>query len=540
MPRWRRAKSCGTPAPGRSGRAGRTRRAQTCAALLFVVMLGVITACSAGPSTRPVIAVRGENGNVASSAPPPSGRQPVPPLENYRNTGLAWSSCTDATKLRMGDTAPAGDQKYECARLPVILDSPSRPGRGNLGLALLRVGTGGTPLVVVNDPDGEPGTLRAARLAASLPAEFLSTFTLIGLDRRGTGKSDGVQCVPDAARTAILESDPGGAKQDDLLEAVGAASQECVLDLENRLTALDSWRTAADLERLRDTLGVSRLNAIGIGDGSRVLTVYASRYPDRIGRMVFDGVPDPTLDAIAAAESRAAAAEQAFDAFASDCAIQNCPLGKDPKQELTVLITRLRTTPVRGPDLNLTPGTALRAVLLGLSDRQRWPALTSALVKAKAGDASGLTSLIAPLVTQRGDNPPLLDGGLVTTCNDQMMRIPPERVAGLAEDWKGKHPFFGAMFARNLLLCGPWPVPQQTKVGPVKSAPPVLVLSTAADPVTPQPGTERAAQQLPAGVVVGWQGAGHGALPQSSCATAAAQKFLIQGETPSGGTVCPP
>jgi predicted esterase len=121
-----------------------------------------------------------------------------------------------------------------------------------------------------------------------------------------------------------------------------------------------------------------------------------------------------------------------------------------------------------------------------------------------------------------------------------MMRIPPERVAGLAEDWKGKHPFFGAMFARNLLLCGPWPVPQQTKVGPVKSAPPVLVLSTAADPVTPQPGTERAAQQLPAGVVVGWQGAGHGALPQSSCATAAAQKFLIQGETPSGGTVCPP
>ncbi|GAA3458788.1 alpha/beta hydrolase [Saccharothrix longispora] len=505
----------------------------------MLVALSALAACSAGPSTRPVIAVHGDGGDQ----PPvvvPSGPREVPPLAEGDEVGLSWSGCTDSILDRMGDTAPAGNREYECAQLTVRLDAPSRPGRGSLGLGLLRVGTGGSPLVVVGDADGEPGSLKAARLAASLPADVLSTFTLIGVDRRGTGQSDGVQCVPDVARAGIVESDPAEETQDDLLEAVGRASQECVLDLENRLPAVDSWRASADLEQLREALGVPHLNAIGVGDGSKVLTLYASRFPDRIGRMVFDGAPDPTLDVQGVTEARAVAAEAAFAAFQADCAVRGCPLGAAATDRFKALLGTLRTAPIRGEDVDLTPGTATVAVLAGLADRPRWPALADALVAAEGGDGTKLTSFVEPLLLDSDDNPPWLDAGIVTGCNDTTTRIPPERVAGLTEDWRGKHPLFGAYFARKLLTCGPFPVPQPATVPKLVGAPPIVVLTSAADPVTPAAGGERAAQALPAGVLIGWQGAGHGALGNSSCATTAARDFLVDAKVPTSGTVCPP
>ncbi|GAA1291066.1 alpha/beta fold hydrolase [Saccharothrix xinjiangensis] len=506
---------------------------------LILVGLTALAACSAGPSTRPVIAVRGDGGQT-SQAVVPDGPREVPPLANYDREAQAWSPCTDSTRDRMGGTAPAGGQEYECARLTVRLDLPSRPGRGSLTMALLRVGTGGSPLVVVGDAEGEPGTLKAARLAAALPAQVLSTYTLIGVDRRGTGRSDGVQCVPDSSREAIVEADPGEPGSEDLQDALTRASQECVIDLENRLPAVDSWRASSDLEQLREALGVPHLNAIGVGDGSKVLGLYASRYPDRIGRVVFDGAPDPTLDAQGVAEARAVAAGEAFAAFGRDCALRGCPLGSGAEDRFAALLESLRDEPLRGSDVDVTPGTATAAVLAGLADRSRWPALADALVAAEGGDGSALSAFVEPLLLDQDDSPPWLDAGIITSCNDTTTRIPPERVNSLADDWRGKHPLFGAYFARKLLTCGPFPVPQKVDVPKLTGAPPVLVLTTAADPVTPAAGAERAAQALPAGIVVGWQGSGHGALGQSACATAAAQEFLVNAVVPTSGTVCPP
>jgi len=70
--------------------------------------------------------------------------------------------------------------------------------------------------------------------------------------------------------------------------------------------------------------------------------------------------------------------------------------------------------------------------------------------------------------------------------------------------------------------------------------PPLVVVSTSADPVTPEAGTNRAAQQLPSAVLISWQGAGHGALQNSTCAFSAAQSFLTDGKVPAAGTACPP
>ncbi|KJK44421.1 alpha/beta hydrolase [Lentzea aerocolonigenes] len=507
-------------------------------AALALLAVSVLTACSAGYSSRPVIAVKGE-GNQPVDQSTLAGPQPVPPLGEYKQDSLGWSSCNEQMKDRLGADAPKGDQTYECSRMTVVLDPPGRPGRGTLGIALMRVGTGKSALVVVNDPGGEPGTLKAARLAASLPKDILSTYTIIGMDRRGTGRSDGMSCVPPATRAQLVEYDPAEPEQSNLVVAAGEAAQECVLDLEGRLTAFDSWRAASDLERLRDYLGTDRLNAVGLGEGSRVLTTYAQRFPTRIGRMVLDGAPDPTLDEVGVLESRAVAAEATLDAFATDCKTRGCALA-NPREDVQALLTQLRNGRVRGEYVDLTPGSALNAILSGLADRSRWPQLADAIVKARTGDGSGLFPLLDPLVNDLDENPPRLDAGLVIGCNDTSTRIPPDRVKALAADWQGKYKLFGALFARQLLQCNPFPPPKAEKVDALKSAPPIVVLSTANDVSTPAPGTEHTAQRLPGSALIGWQGSGHGALTLSGCATTAARDYLVDAKVPSNGTVCPP
>ncbi len=507
-------------------------------AALALLAVSVLTACSAGPSTRPVIAVKGEENQPVDQSTL-AGPQPVPPLSEYKKDSLGWSPCNEQMKDRLGTDVPQGDLTYECARMTVVLDPPGRPGRGTLGIGLMRVGTGKSALVVVNDPGGEPGTMKAARLAAALPKDILSTYTIIGMDRRGTGRSDGMSCVPPATRAQLVEYDPAQTEQSSLVVAAGEASQECVLDLEGRLTAFDSWRAAADLERLRDYLGTDRLNAVGVGEGSRVLTTYAQRYPNRIGRMVLDGAPDPALDQVGVLESRATAAEATFEAFSRDCKTRGCALA-DPRGDVQALLSQLRNTRLRGEYVDLTPGSALNAILTGLADRKRWPALADAIAKARGGDGSGLFTLLDPLVNDLDENPPRFDAGLVIGCNDTATRIPPDRVKALTADWQSKHPMFGALLARQLLHCNPFPPPKAEKLDQLKSAPPIVVLSTANDVATPASGTEHTAQRLPGSVLIGWQGSGHGALTLSGCATTAVRDYLIDAKVPSNGTVCPP
>ncbi|GAA3438196.1 alpha/beta fold hydrolase [Kutzneria kofuensis] len=501
--------------------------------VLVPVLMLAAGACAVGPSVRPVIAVN--DGAQTSSAGAPTQAGQLPPLDKPQNSSIAWSDCTSATKLRMPETTTS--LSFQCGRITTPLDAPDQPGVGDVAVAVLKAGDGAIPLVVVNDATGVPGTLYAAELASKLPAPLLKTFSLIGMDRRGTGASDPAQCIPGSARAEIADYDPDSTQLDNLIAAAKRASQECVLELDDRLQALDSWRTAGDLDQLRDALGVPRLNAIGHGEGSRVLTIYADRYGSHTGRLVLDGSPDPILDPPGAAQAGAVGAEATFDAFASSCRSRGCSLGADPKQAVLSLLDKLR----QHPNGDLSVGTAVHAVLMGLADRASWAPLADAISAALRGDENPLAEFAAPLSTVVDGDPPLLDTQLITGCNDMQMRLPPEQISGMVQDWKQKAPLFGGLFAQQLLLCSSWPVPARQLPAPSgHGAPPILVLSTADDPVTPEAGTQRTARQLASGVLVSWEGGGHGALAQSPCATAAVQHFLVDAQVPTDGTACPP
>jgi pimeloyl-ACP methyl ester carboxylesterase len=421
------------------------------------------------------------------------------------------------------------------------LDAPDLPNRGVARIAVLKVGSGPIPLVVVNDVDGDPGTLFAARLAAVAPPALLQRFSLVGVDRRGTGQSMPTQCIPGGVRQELLGQDPGADSVEAVLDGARQAGQQCAIELDNSQTAVDSWRAAGDLENLRVQLGMTKLDALGHGEGSKVLSEYAVRYPTQVGRFVLDGVPDPGADTAATLDAVAAGLQSTVDAFGADCAHRGCSLGGDARGAVTGLVNRLRTAPVTtGDGTEFGPGLAMYAVAAGLAQRARWPELADAITAAIAGDISKLSVFADPLVQDTRQQPSRLDGTIATKCNDSATRLPTDQIGQISQTLRDKFSVFGGLVAQQLAWCSPWPVRREPlPAAGAPGAPPILIASTESDPVTPAQGTQRAADQMPSAVTIAWQGAGHGAFGSSPCVTDAVRGFLVDGQIPGDGTLCP-
>jgi pimeloyl-ACP methyl ester carboxylesterase len=511
-----------------------------------VLLLG---ACAVGPSQRPPVATRVD----ASATPVPApetalpGPAPslLPPLLPAPAAPLGFVDCTAAIRTSMGAAALGGrDLRFGCQAVPVggRGGASSRAEVGVLQVTLGPVPPGGPiPMAVVGEADGPTGAERATKLAATAPPAMLAGTALYGVDLRGTGNSEPVDCITPSTREALVDADPLAADPVSLAplrEAATTAARTCTQVLENALTDYRTGVDAEDLEEVRITLGVDRLHVVAVGDGAGVLATWARRYPASVGRTVLDGVADPTTTFSQRARERAAAAREALTAFASDCTARpDCPLGPDPASVVTGILTNLHAAPLTGADgRRVTDGTVTRALVTGLAEPARWPGLATAIAAAGQGDPAGILGLLAPLEVDGGG----FDAGVLLTCNDTVERPTPDQVATDAERARAADPLFGAYFAHDALLCGSWPVPTEgPEVGPA-AGPPSLVVGTRGDPVTPLAGSERVTTQLGSATLVTWLGAGHGAYPATPCIRDAVGGYLRDGVLPQAGTVCPP
>ena len=506
--------------------------------LLLAALMG--GGCTAGPSDRPAVAVRDAN------LPPQRFQQalpstpPLPPVGDYYRNSLPWRNCTDAISGALGMASP---RPVECSELRVDATA-DRPVFGNsLHLDVTRVGDGPAPLVVIDDASGEPGTVRAARLAQQLPPALLDRFTLIGMSRRGTGASEPLDCIPKTTRNHILGIDADSTQPGQLnsiLEITRVAIETCVQDLGEVLTTISSTGTADDLEQLRVALNAPVLNVISQGEASRAVTEFLRRYPASVGRVVLDGAVDPTLDDVAATEATLVAADAGYTAFAADCVARGCPLGADPRSALLAIATALDQNPLQVGWQLITAGIAYQAVLETVGDPERWSQLSHALAAVRDGDGAELAALVTPILTTDRGLPARFDPALATHCNDTPTRVPPERAHQLASQWQQLSVLFGPLFADRLLLCSAWPVPSPPPGWEDRPLPPVLVVTTTGDPVTPAEGARRTAQSLPSATLVTWQGQAHGALSHSPCITDLVTRFLTDASVPRQGTLCPP
>ncbi len=508
-------------------------RSRTVAVLAAGLAL-VVSGCTVGPSQRPPVAVRGMDAVPAAPATP-APRATLPPLQP-QNPTLRFTDCTAARGAAPG-------LRVECGELIVPVD-PARTQLGGFLLDVVRVGPAGVPLdrpplLLLGDTAVGGSAGHAVTLAASLSPAVLDRFTVIGLDRRGTG-ADLLDCAPPDARAALVDADPAATAEADLaplLEQARAVVQSCTLTPPGAPTAYGSATAAADVEQLRVRLGVPQLSAVGRGDGAGVLAAWARAAPGAVGRLVLDGPPAPTGSEPDGTTARAAAASAALAAFAAGCTATGCPLGPDPRAAVAALVDGLRDRPLAAVDgRRLTAGSAQFALLHGLSEPAGWPALAAALAAAAAGDPGPLLDGLEPVTGPGGT----FAAALATTCNDASVRLSPPEVAGVAEQLRTDHPLVGDRLALGLLACAPWPAVGAPAPVLGEGLPPLLVIGTSGDPRAPLEGSRRTADDLPTAGFLEWQGAGTGAYPRTGCVTRIVDALLVDTVVPETGVICPP
>lgn len=535
--------------PARRGvRAGATAGIGTSVAVgIAVLVVGLLlSGCAVGPSQRPPVATRQTAvGSVPDfptpPAPPPAS--PLPPLLPA-TPAVRFDECTATASRAVGGPAAFGgrDLRLGCATVPVA-GSETTPS-GVVGVLRVTLGPAPpsptVPLAVLSDPTSAGvGTAEAIRLAAGVPETLLSGAAFYGIDVRGSGESEPVDCITPTTRITLDDVDPAAADAAafaPVLRAAQSAARTCSQILEEAVTGYRTAAAAEDLERVRRALGAPRLNVVALGQGAGVVAAWSERFPDGVGRTVLDALPDPTAPTLVRAEQSGEAARAALTAFATDCVARpGCPLGPDPAQAVAGIVLNLRAAPLAGTDGRLVgPGTLVTALVDGLSDPTTWTATATAVAAAGQGNPAPVLGMVD---AQEADGAGF-DLGLMTRCNDSSERLTVDQVVPVAA--RATDPVFGSWFVQQTLACSSWPVPTEPLAAPTQSGAPPLLLASAADPRSPAAGTQRVAAQLDGATLVSWLGTGHGSFPRTACITTAVEGYLVRAALPRVGTVCPP
>ncbi|MFZ2175104.1 MAG: alpha/beta hydrolase [Rhodococcus sp. (in: high G+C Gram-positive bacteria)] len=511
---------------------------------LLALVLVVCSACGAGPSNRPHVAVEREGGGseplvsetVEPDAPPPP--LPVPVNE------LAWTDCTQSTlSVRGLGPGPAG-LILECGTYEAAVDAggtlPGSFAMGAMRARLARTPENVAPLVLTSGSD-RSSTATLAALAAGGLTTLLSAQPVVAVDRRGIESSQKIECLTADMRRAVFDLgqfDPGTGDQIDKVTALGRdATIACTDYLQPQELAFDSTHAADDIEELRQVWNVDSLGILATGNGAAVALGYAAKYPNHVGRLVLDSPRVTTVDAAGVVEQQAAGQEAAFDAFARQCTALNCALGPDPRATVAELVTRARNGALPQISANALL-TAMSSTLAeaGGDQQGRVRTLADALSAARAGDTAAIVTL-----AQRGQATYDSDGQYITRCTDGQQWPAPDRVRELRQEWSERFPLFGPEAAVGLLTCTSWPATTPPAL-PSELEMPVLVLSGVADPVVGNAGvgtvTGTVAGAGATTATLTWHGRGHPAT-HSDCTQKAIVSYVADGTLPPDGSACP-
>ncbi|AXL93601.1 alpha/beta hydrolase [Streptomyces sp. CB09001] len=486
-------------------------------------------------------------------------------LSRFYDQRIKWSACegTDMPK------------DLQCGKVTVPLDY-ARPRGGTLELALARYRATGDSRGSVLLNFGGPGGSGVSELAAG-GKEFMhltNGYDVVSFDPRGVGRSSPVSCGP--ATLKIMEAtdgDGGMGDPEDVLKRLRDAASECAKYSGPVLPHIGTVDAARDMDVMRRALGDDRLNYLGFSYGTRLGAVYAARFPDKVGRMVLDGVDtltEPLAEqGLAGARGQQTALENFLDWCAEDIA---CPLGQDAREardQVERLVASLDADPV--PSAFGEPFTGqdmVGAIGQALYSRELWPSLERALAQLlEDGDTRGLEGFSSGGVTfpvrapvpVRGDGTAGLTDEedvpmdnlpaalMAINCADDPDRPTAAQVTASLDRLRARYedasPVFGRYRLTQVLMCYGRPRGTDYIRDDVKDLDTarMLLVGTRGDPATPYRWTTETADRLgPSAVVLDNRGEGHTGYASSKCVHRKVDDFLLYGSLPPDGSSCGP
>ncbi|MEU7314312.1 alpha/beta hydrolase [Streptomyces sp. NPDC007083] len=441
---------------------------------------------------------------------------------------------------------PPSPERVECGRLSVPLDW-SRPGGPRLSIAVSRVPAAGAPAerrgVLLVNPGGPGGSglPYAVTKRAKLPESVRRSFDVIGFDPRGVGQSTPVGCGPMGGLFDSPGADPvpvGSTAERAYLASLQEMAGDCAARAGTVLPYLSTEQTARDMDAIRAALGEKETNFLGVSYGSYLGAAYASRFPHRTGRMVLDSVVGPwdwyDFDVI---QSRALLRQRnTFFAWAA-AHPDRFGLGGSP-QAVRRAYMRAREGLVARPVDGFGPAEFDRVVYRALGRTERWAGLADGLrTYLRDGNLDGLRP------TAAFDSPAARNyeaANRIVKCADGPAPTPHRIVADIRRT-RGLDPQ-PVLTGMEASVCAYWhhrPA-RRTQLGS-PDAPPLLLVASAHDPVTPIEGAQGLRRLLPGSRLVTLENDySHGVFASrgNACVDEAAAAYLIDGTVPRGDVRC--
>jgi pimeloyl-ACP methyl ester carboxylesterase len=466
--------------------------------------------------------------SAATAEAEPTTNRP-PPLD--------WTACPE-------------DVTVQCATLPVPIDW-ARPRGAKIDLALARrsatdPGARMGSLVVNLGGPGSTGVDDLLTLGDYFSDDLRRRFDIVAFDARGAGRSHPVQCSLE-----VLEQAPDSLLPDSQAEfdALKAWSRSLHTDCRRHTGALydhlDTSNDAKDLDAVRAALGEDKLTFYGLSYGSMLGLQYAEEFPGRVRALAVDSVIDHSLsDARAFLDTEAVSAQDAFDEFVTwcdrdtDCALH----GRNVRAFWADLMARASRGELLHPfqpDTVLTPEEMVRGAA-GELRGPNWETLAQILV---AIDAGGPPPGAASEGQEKQKEIVSLGSNGAMTCSNVDLSVRDfaefrrhlRSAARLAPDMRFP-PAVGLVvdcLDSTLAVSNP---PHRLRV---RQIPTILLVNALHDPATGYNQATSVADQLGnRGVLLTYEGWGHGVYDRSACTSDAIDRYLISLATPKRGARC--
>jgi len=447
---------------------------------------------------------------------------------------VSWGVCDDPRLQQIG---------AECGFVRVPLDY-ARPGGAKIELAVSRVRHTSSEKdyqgVMLTNPGGPGGSgLILPVLGGFVPGGVGATYDWIGFDPRGVGSSrPALSCDVNYTgydRPDYVPSTRGIEKA--WLDRTRAYAQACAKAGGPLLEHIRTTDSVADMDSIRQALRAKKINFYGLSYGTYLGQVYATLYPQRVGRMVLDGNVDPRRVWYGSNIDQDVQFDKALDVFFGwvadhDAVYRLGATGKAVRDRYYAELRKLDATPAAGKIGSAEWGDIFVSAGYHVAN---WPDVAAAFSAwVNGGDATGLIDLYEPPGTPGADNGYAVY--LAVVCSD--VSWPRDWRTWQRDTWAvhARYPFLSWNNTWFNAPCRDWAARPGTPV-PVDGArtPPILLINETGDAATPYSGALEVRKRFPRSVLVeGVGGTTHaGSLFGVACVDDTIADYLRDGTLPT-------
>ncbi|KII90700.1 hypothetical protein PLICRDRAFT_174079 [Plicaturopsis crispa FD-325 SS-3] len=486
----------------------------------------------------------------------------LPPSEN-----ITWTDCGSG---------------HKCARLSLPLDYSRESDGPKTDIALQMLPANdtanhkGTILINPGGP-GISGTQYVVTTGPEIAAMVGPEWDILGFDARGTGATTPVaQCFQSESEVDTWNTKASlvyNASDDSvpyMRSRNEAIAQMCAKTLggngkEDANGTAEEWgpgrfmdtgSTATDMLRITQKLGQDKLHYFGVSYGTVLGQFFASMFPDKVGKMVIDGVCDADhyqwnknlvdYDAVVAG----------FYQYCYEAGPSVCPLYEASPDKIKARVENIinDVAPLAvpfatgGPVVLKKQDVWLQQFGSVYAPVTAFPVLATNLVALEQNNQTFLETAdfvtgSAPVCSSSTDPSPWLrtnQAAPAIACGDW----PLDDFDSVFTELVNESPIAGPVWVQNAMACSTWKIKAKKRFqGPFSgnTSTPIFVISNLLDPVCPLVTAKTVHSRFAGSGLLVQNSTGHVAtVTPSDCTAKAVGAYFANGTLPSEGTVCQP